>query len=114
VDAEERESACGPLLLSRVAARVAVLGFSRQRCAEREGRIRRQSCSEGGQMDQQETLIVVFGGTFSASRGLSTSVYTVVEVEKTKMREGHCARRVGHSEWREAVREADSFQCRHL
>ena len=66
MDAEERESACGPLLL--LAGPGALLGVSRQRCAEREGRMRRQSCSEGGQMDQQEILIVVVGGKSNASR----------------------------------------------
>lgn len=69
IDAEERESACGPLLLLLLLLRVVVVlfGSSRQRCAEREGRMRRQSCSEGGETDQHETLIVVFGGMFSAS-----------------------------------------------
>ena len=66
IDAEERESACGPLLL--LVGPEVPLELSRQRCAEREGRMRRQSCSEGGQMDQQETLIVVVVGTASASR----------------------------------------------
>ena len=66
MDAEERESARGPLLL--VAGPAALLGLSRQRCAEREGRMRRQSCSEGGQMDQHEILIVVVGGKSNASR----------------------------------------------
>lgn len=31
--------------------------------------------------------------------GLSTSVYTVMEVEAAKMWEGHGTRRVGRSEW---------------
>jgi hypothetical protein len=40
----ERESARGPLLLLRVTAVAVVLfGFSRQRCAERQGRMHRQS-----------------------------------------------------------------------
>ena len=29
--------------------------------------MRRQSCLDGGQTDQQEILIVIFGGMFSAS-----------------------------------------------
>ena len=86
IDAEERESARGPLLLRL--PRVVVVGLpvvlfgSWQRCAEREGRMRRQSCSEGGEMDQQETLIVVFGGMLSASnacRHLSTRSWKLRE-----------------------------------
>ena len=77
IDAEERESARGPPLLLQVVVvgRVVLFGFSLQRCVEREGRMRRQSCSEGGQTDQQDILIVVFGGMLSASmacRHLST------------------------------------------
>jgi len=69
IDEEERESACGPLLLLvLLVGPVVVLESSRQRWAEREGRIRRQSCSEGGQTDQQDILIVAFGEMFSASR----------------------------------------------
>ena len=83
MDAEERESACGPLLPPVVVAWPVVLfGSSRQRCAEREGRMRRQSCSEGGQTDQQEILTVVFGGMSSASkacRHLSTRSWKLSE-----------------------------------
>ena len=80
IDAEERESARGPLLL--LVGPVVLFGSSRQRCAEREGRMRKQSCSEGGQTDQQEILIVVFGGIFSASkacRHLSTRSWKLRE-----------------------------------
>jgi hypothetical protein len=88
IDEEERESACGPLLLLLllrvvvVVGLVVLLGSSRQRCAEMEGRMRRQSCLEGGQMDQQEILIVVFGGMLSASkacRHLSTRSWKLRE-----------------------------------
>jgi hypothetical protein len=81
IDDEERESACGPLLLLLRVAGV-LSRSSRQRCVEREGRIRRQSCSEGGETDQQEILIVVFGGMFSASkvcRHLSTRSWKLRE-----------------------------------
>jgi len=80
IDAEERERACGPLPPHVLAAVLFV--SSRQRCAEREGRMRRQSCSEGGQTDQQEILIVVFGGMLSASkacRHLSTRSWKLRE-----------------------------------
>ena len=79
INADERESACGPLLLRVV---VVLFGSSRQRCADREGRMRRQSCSEGGQTDQQEILTVVFGGISSASkacRHLSTRSWKLRE-----------------------------------